>query len=106
MDASSPFLATALKDTVTAVKAGPGKITDNVLFNPNGSTIYVQFFDALAADVVLGTTPAKLSVAVPAGASVQGPRVGFYKAISIAATTTPGGLTAPSTGAVVNLGVR
>ena len=102
---SVPF-TTALLATVTAVKTTGGNVFGWCFFNGSAATAYIQMFNATTANVTLGTTVPKLSVGIPAGQTVcPGPSlvgVRFGTAISIAATTTRGGLTAPASAIDVN----
>lgn len=100
----------ALSNTAVAVKASDGKVHGHNLFNPGTALAYVHYYDVAAASVVVGTTTPKLSIALPSTSSAS---VGtelfseigitFATAISIAASTTPGGGTAPGTAVVANV---
>lgn len=74
-------------------------------FNPDATNkAYVQFFDVLAASVVLGTTVPKFVLPLPPGGGIDGGMVlprKFNVALTFAVTTTPGGLTAPVTDCIV-----
>lgn len=78
--------------------------------NPNSVQVFLQLFDALAADVTVGTTAPTLSIVVPAGTGVDdGARAEtmyhpphFRTGIVYAVTTTATGLTAPTTACKVN----
>lgn len=107
-----PKFISALSTTVTDVKARKGKVKALHVENPNGSKIFVQFFNALAADVTLGTTAPYYSLVVPANGAMDawpgGPAqdsdgVEHPVAISVAATTTATGSTAPGTGLAANI---
>jgi hypothetical protein len=97
-----------LSTTVTAVKASAGNLYGVSFDNSAGTQkVYVQFFDVAAGSVTLGTTVPKFSLVVPAGGYRDndfGPeeKVTFATAISVAATTTATGLTAPTTGLGAN----
>lgn len=73
--------------------------------NPNASDAWVQFYDALSANVTVGTTTPKLSLYVPASGAYDSLHtafpVNFETAVTIATTTTVGGGTAPGAGLVV-----
>ena len=76
--------------------------------NNGSSTAYVQIFDALIGSITLGTTVPKLAKWVPAGGAWEekfsgGGEIAFTTAIAMAATTTPTGNTAPSTGINANV---
>lgn len=97
----SPKLLSGLSTTVTAVKASSGQVGMIQCYNPNSSQVYIQIFDAATTGVTLGTTPPKLSIAIGAtstgGFILSAPGIGFSTAISVAATTTATGSTAPAT---------
>ncbi len=94
----------ALAGTVTSVKASSGAILGWHFGSANAALGFVQIFDAAAADVTLGTTVPKLSIyygaTTPAFIALPKP-IPFGTAISVAATTTAGGLTAASCAANV-----
>lgn len=98
MDSSKEFpLQTArdidLDETPFAVSNTPGWLHGWFIGNAAAAIRYVKFYDALAADVVLGTTEPKLTFLIPAGAtgaaanfiSEKGTR--FSTAISAVAVT-------------------
>ncbi len=97
----------ALVATKVAVKASAGNLYGYHIYNPNSAVIYVQMFNVASASVTLGTTPPTMVLAVPAGgwadATPSGPPITFNTAITIAATTTASGLTAPTTGLLTNI---
>jgi len=99
-------LRTALVATVVAVKASGGRLYGIDVSNPNAAVAFIQVFDLAAADITLGTTVPKLSLMVPVSNAdchfVWPMGISFGIAIRIAATTTFGGSTAPTTGLVVN----
>ena len=70
------------------------------IYNPNTSTVYVQFFNAQASAVTLGTTAPVYSLGIPpsSAANIAPGMVGLehVTAISIAITTTRAGLTGPA----------
>jgi len=76
---------------------------------------YIQFFDAAAGDVIVGTTTPKLSLLVPTASSSNEPGgldvyfphgISFDTAISYACTKTPTGSDDPTTGLTVNIGYK
>lgn len=77
----------------------PGQVGGWYIYNPNASVAYVQFFNAQASAVTLGTTAPVYSLGIPAGsaANVAPGMVGLLHAtaISIAVTTTRAGATGP-----------
>ncbi len=101
----------ALTNTAVAVKATAGKLYGYNIFNPGTALAYVHFYDVASGSVTVGTTTPKLSIALPSNASAfVGDDTGFgdipvdfTTAITIAASTTPGGGTAPGTALVTNL---
>ena len=105
---------TALSSTdVQAVVCGTGgfNIRGFNIINPNSSDVYVKFYDALAANVTVGTTTPILTLLVPANGSVFEPFesqkvVAFFNtAITLAAVTglADSSTTAPSTAIHVSI---
>lgn len=97
-----------LTNSAVQVVSGQHNLQTMVLYNPNGSVEYVQLFDVLAAGVTLGTTIPKMVIPIPASTAIDLPiensaQVTFFTAISVAATTTATGSTAPSTGITANI---
>jgi hypothetical protein len=72
------------------------------LDNPNTSKVYVQFFDALSANVTLGSTTPTFVIVLPASSTLDDPTltipINFSTGLTFAVTTTATGSTAPSTG--------
>lgn len=97
----TPSPQTALSNTAVNIKStGAGQLGGWYLFNPNASTVYIQFFNSVASGVTVGTTGAAFVVPLPAGAASNinwGAGIAFSAAFSWAATTTATGGTAPST---------
>lgn len=88
--------------TAVAVKAAGGKLSALRLVNTTAAVAYLQCFDALAADVVLGTTTPTFAVRLAANESlVFTPTVPieFLTGLVIAGTTTATG----STGAAISV---
>lgn len=101
----STYFNNALSTTVSAVKALAGRLYNLQVQNPNSSDAWVQVFDLATGSVTLGTTTPKKALFIPAlGESVfdWDNGVGFATAISVAATTTSTGNTAPTTALVFN----
>ncbi len=97
----------ALAETKAVVRAGSCLMFNIVLFNPDASaSSYVQFFDALTADVTVGsTTPTFVIPVGPKGSGVLAlncPRA-FRTGVVVACTATATGSGAPGTAAVVSL---
>lgn len=95
-DGSSILVATA-----QAVKASAGQVYGYYLYNPEAAVTFVHFYNTAQGSVTVGTTNPLFSIQLPAGAAANMTfpfGVAFSTAITIAATTTAGGNTAPSTG--------
>lgn len=96
----------ALAETKAVVRAGGCLMFNIVIFNPDTSaSSYVQFFDALTADVTVGsTTPTFVIPAGPKGGGIltlNCPRA-FRTGVVVACTATATGAGAPGTAAVVS----
>jgi hypothetical protein len=73
-------------------------------FNPDTALAYIQFFDALTADVTIGATTPYFVLPLPAGGGIDSQLVcpkAFHHGIVFAATTTPLGATAPGANCIV-----
>jgi hypothetical protein len=92
----------------TTVKAAPGQLGLVQCDNVNGSTSYVQIFNALTGSVTLGTTPPTQTVPIAAnstnGFTLNLVGMQYSTAISVAVTTTDNGNSAPGTGLNCNFG--
>lgn len=101
-DSLSLSITNALTTTVTQVTDSAARVYGVLIESPAGSTVdsYVQVFNTDDTDVTLGTTAPRLALACPAAETVAYPihSAGsanmFGTGCSVAATTTPGGLTA------------
>lgn len=113
MGNTRPYTNGALTATVVDVSTRcEGILKGLQAYNPNTSDVWVQVFKVAAASVTLGTTTPVLSFLVPKG---DGTNRGAYVddfvagislggvAVSVAATTTRAGSTAPSTAIEVNM---
>jgi hypothetical protein len=92
----------------TEAKAGPGQMYGMTLGNSNATPVYVQMFDALAANVILGTTAPKYSFLVPAGGTLArdfSNGVEFSNAITFACTSTRTGNVAAANSVDVNFDI-
>jgi len=92
-----------LTNTAVAVKASAGNLYGVAFVNTGGVSAFVQMFDLATGSVTLGTTVPKMVFWVPAGGAWEEKftgeaKVSFATAITVAATTTGTGNTAPSTG--------
>ncbi len=112
---STPYFNSAVTNTAVAVTAYPTRVFYVHCVNNTLTDVFLQVYDRAAADVVVGTTVPTQSWIIPggSGASNRGAfeealswPLQFFTALSIAATTTPTGNTAPSTAATVNLGYK
>ncbi len=92
---------TAFTNTKVQVKATATNLYGYHLYNPNSVAIYIQMFNATSASVTLGTTtPDDVLVVPPAGVldtPAFVPPHAFGTALTVAATTTATGSTAPTT---------
>ena len=84
------------KDSVTTAKNK--KLISVAIYNPSNAAAFIQFFDALAADVTVGTTTPEFVIGIPTVrelVALIGP-ANFETGIVVAATTTATGSSAPS----------
>lgn len=105
-NATSGDGSTALTNTAQQVKATAGTVGGWYIYNPNSSATYVNFYNATSASVTVGTTNQQMIIVVPAtaGANIEfGNGITFATAISISATTTGGGNTAPASALECNV---
>ena len=123
---SNPFLVTnvpksnsgwsfsyksALTNSVSQIKGSAGTFGGYInLFNPNTATTYIQVFNLPSASVTLGTTAPDFVITLPGLASASGTGsdrnlelvngLAMSAGITVAATTTQTGSTAPSNAVV------
>lgn len=72
--------------------------------NPGTETVYLQVFDAPAANVVVGTTVPDFVLMLPGGGGIDGTLpIGLRGGCTVAATTTANGSTAPDTAILVTI---
>lgn len=91
---------TALTNSKIAVKASAGNFGGYMVYNPNASAVFIQVFDVASASVTLGTTAPTYVITLPATAAANvefSLGITHATAITLAATTTATGLTAPGT---------
>lgn len=102
---ASPYYNSALAATKAVVYTGPCRLFDiNAYASGAGADVYLQIFDAVTADVTVGTTTPTLSIPIPNGAALDTTRskpIAFSYGLIIACTATAGGSGAP--GAPLNL---
>lgn len=98
---SSADGSTALTSTAQAIKASAGQLFGYYIYNPNTSATYVPIYNTAAASVTVGTTNPLMLLCIPASSAAN---CSFEHGItfsnagwSVAATTTGGGNSAPST---------
>jgi hypothetical protein len=93
----------ALTHTATAVKASACAFYGYRIYNPNSAVVYVQLFNLASASVTVGTTAPTDVIPVPAGGftDMRYPVPDAYvAALTVAATTTVNGSTAPGSALV------
>ena len=111
---AKPFTKVDLTSTAVNVKTTGGSVKAVNASNPNAALSYLQFFNALAANVTVGTTAPFwiMSLGATNTANFMGPfgsdpadgdGIEHATAISVAATTTPSGNGAPGTAIPVSV---
>ena len=107
---SGGYSVTGSTLTNTVVNIGTantaGVVAGWYIYNSNNVVTYVQFFNTQASGVTLGTTAPVYSIGIPAlsAANLMSPTgINHSTAISIAATTTRAGSTAPGTAIDMNI---
>ncbi|MDE2096641.1 MAG: hypothetical protein KGL39_05285 [Patescibacteria group bacterium] len=104
----TPLRINAITNTAVAIKGSTGQLGMLQCTNNAAAVTYFQVYNVAQGSVTVGTTLPTLSIAVPATSSagfalpVSGMQ--FSTAISIAATTTATGSTAPGTTGDCNVG--
>ena len=99
----------ALSATKAVPKAGPAVISAIHIYNPSDAVGYLQVFDALTANVTVGSTAPTFTFAV---ATVAAGTITFPAPLELATgcvvafTTTATGSSAPSTAGVVTMAIR
>lgn len=91
---------TPLTNAAQAIKASAGQLGGWYIYNPNAVVSYVNIYNVASGSVTVGTTTPKMNLAIPAGAAANVELVNgieFDTAMSLSATTTGGGNTAPTT---------
>lgn len=91
---------TALTHDAQVIKASAGLFYGYYIYNPNTAATYVEVYNVAAASVTVGTTNPLLVFCIPASSAANLALpfgITFDTAMSIAATTTGGGNTAPAT---------
>jgi hypothetical protein len=93
------FRSSDIDESEEDVKTSPGKLYGYAVYNDGASEVFLQFWNATAANTTPGTTTPRYTFPIAAGASahvefVNG--IGFDTAISVGATTGFGDAGAPS----------
>lgn len=100
------FYDDSVVQTKQSVIAAPVLLFNILAYNSGASVSYLQFFDALEANVTVGTTTPKFTIPIPAtggyDTTLNLPE-GFRTGIVIANTATATGSGAPAAGALVKL---
>lgn len=79
-----------LDETKIEVKAAPAYVGGWFLYNDSAAVHYVLLYDALATNVTVGTTAAKLTIGIPAGSAANlevAKGIAFETALTVACTT-------------------
>jgi hypothetical protein len=104
---SSTYFNVALDGTLVQVKSTVTNLYGYHIYNPGTAMAYIQLFNAMSADVTLGTTAPAIVLAIPPEGGLDMAQgsvpVTFSRAMTLAATTTPTGATGVSTGVLINL---
>jgi hypothetical protein len=104
MDANLTYRTTDLDESEEQVASGPQRMFGFHAINLAASVRYVHFYDALIADVTVGTTVPKLTVALVANGNLSQSIMGgirFNTGIAAACTTTLAGADAPGANEMV-----
>jgi hypothetical protein len=104
--ALTPYRNPALTNTASTVKASAGRMHYFDFYNSNTAAVHVHFYNALIANVTVGTTTPVWSTVVPAGASRSDylpNSLNFSTGIALAATTGPAVATAPTNAIMANV---
>lgn len=101
-----PYFDADGDNSAQTIKANSGHLNDMTIINTNATSCFVQLFDALAANVTVGTTTPNYVILVPANGGVikDYPECGlkFKTGICYACTTTATGNGDPTTGLTVS----
>jgi len=102
---SLPYFDGDGNNTAQTLNVGRTHLHKIIVENPNSATAYVQIFDALAADVTVGTTTPDYVIPVLGNSGTVDdyiPSLRFKTGVTYACTTTPTGNTDPTTGLVLS----
>lgn len=107
---TSVYRNAALKATKQSVALVQARVYGMHVYNPNATDAFLQFYDALSAGVTVGTTTPTVTLWIPAMSGLDDRDIivpsTYSTGIVVAATTTIGGNTDPTTGLLVNLFYR
>lgn len=107
----SPYFSESLSSTAVQASTGASNVRGFMIYNPNNVPIFVHKYDALIANVTVGTT-AQNSAPWPVASNgflwlvANGQSHGYYATgLAIAATTTAtsAGTTAPSSPLIISI---
>jgi hypothetical protein len=94
--------------TLVQVTAGSTNLKSVTVVNAQAATVFVQFFNALTANVTLGTTTPDYEIQVAANStfttSLPSEGLIFPTALCVGSTTTEGGLTGSANGVMLFIG--
>lgn len=96
---------TNLLATKVAARAYKCRLFNLNIYNPSNAVAYVQFFDAASGDVTVGSTTPTRVIALPTLTGISTAHYQpfrFNTALTIAATTTATGNTAPNVGLLID----
>lgn len=96
----------ALSNTAVQIKSGAGRPVDWNVYNPNTTAVWLLIYNALSANVTVGTTTPTKAIFIPANTVWDRANVvpgNYGTGITIAASTSNTASVAPTTGLVVNL---
>jgi hypothetical protein len=94
------------------VSTTPANIFGWHIYNQDATDVFLHVYDLASASVTVGTTTPTLTIAIPGSGiidtwpSASDRELGMFRgstAITIAVTTTVGGLTSPTNGCIVNV---
>ncbi len=106
---SASGVAAITASTARQIKAGATNLYGmNLVNNLSSSDTYLSFYDALAADVAVGTTAPKFAVWIPAGGGWEEKfpdevKISFAIGLTISASTSPNGTPAPGAALLANI---
>ena len=91
-----PYALGNVTTTALNIKTSAGEVVGYDVYNIGTGNCYIQFFDALAANVTVGTTNPQFAIGAGTltGHYGTGFRIPFVNAISVAGTTTSTGSSA------------